>query len=159
MAKQIIITVHNQLDVSLDARPENNWFDSGGVKGGDSYMPNISPLETKTITLIPVTGSGIGVSGYVVYSADLSSAGYYVAIAASNPIMGSNKLDIAIYKYSDDLYSEAHNLWENMSNHNYAYFDHSFDIGIPDKKIYTRCLCTGGDTNSCDILLAYEEPS
>ncbi|MCU7882002.1 MAG: hypothetical protein KZQ66_16245 [Candidatus Thiodiazotropha sp. (ex Lucinoma aequizonata)] len=134
----------NNTDIEFTT-PADPWFDSGRM---DDNQDTTIPKQGKVT--IPFYPDGAGVSGYLTWLAydDVSVS---LCIAFSNPLIGHNKLDIAVI---DDRATTGKELWDDMDHHDYQSFDKDLNIG--GGRLKAHCICTGGGTNDATITLENE---
>ncbi|MCU7893759.1 MAG: hypothetical protein KZQ63_12380 [Candidatus Thiodiazotropha sp. (ex Lucinoma aequizonata)] len=153
---EIIIDIDNDLDVSLSPCYAKSWFDSGDVEDRADGMHTILSNKTEKVKLCSFS-PWTGTSGYIIYSMTKpQSDAAYLAIAASNPVVGTNKVDVAIVNPAN-IDDESRVLWNNMDSHDYS--DFYKDLTVLGKPVSVRCSCTGGSPSMCSILLAHKEPA
>lgn len=81
----------------------------------------------------------IGCSGYVTYDINNTE----VTIAFENRYTGSNKLGVGTGEES---------VWKNMEKHGYKEFTETI-VCNNGQRLLCYCKCTGGDTNTCTVIL------
>ena len=130
------VTINN--NSGFDMIYKGQWYDSGRV--ADSFeWSNIKKSETAVILNYERDWALAGCSGYVQYEI----SGTLIAIAFSNPSVGTNKLNVGG--------GNGKKVWDDMENHDYNPF--VIEINITDQIVYFNCKCTGGDTNDATIAI------
>ncbi|MCU7850501.1 MAG: hypothetical protein KZQ89_21500 [Candidatus Thiodiazotropha sp. (ex Lucinoma kastoroae)] len=135
------IHIINNTDIEFTT-PADPWLDSGRMDDNqDTTIPKLGKVTTRFYP------DGAGVSGYMTWLAgeDVSLS---LCIAFSNPLMGHNKLDIAVI---NDIFTTGKELWDAMDNHDYQFFDK--DLSIGGGLLKAHCICSGGGTNDATITL------
>lgn len=119
-------------------------FVSGRVADAFNWPPQIANDATATILCYERDHFlFVGCSGYVTYE----MGGTEVTIAFSNPMVGTNKLNVT---------TDGDGAWNRMDNRKYEPFE--IDIILADNTAITfKCSCTAGKTNVCDITIVSKQ--
>ena len=120
---------------------QSDWFHAGRLADAFKWPEKIASEGGSATVLCYERDNYLfgGCSGYVTYE----MAGKEVTIAFSNPLVGTNKLNIA---------TDGDGAWNRMDNRKYEPFQ--IDIVLADNTALSfKCSCTGGATNECDITI------
>ena len=118
-----------------------DWYDCGRV-ADDFGWPRVIEANGsgKVLSYEKDWATMIGCSGYVTYDINNTE----VTIAFENPYTGSNKLRVGTGEES---------FWKNMEKHGYKEFTETAIVCNNGQRLLCYCKCTGGDTNTCTVIL------
>lgn len=118
-----------------------DWYDCGRVADGFGWPRVIEANGSgKVLSYEKDWATMIGCSGYVTYDINNTE----VTIAFENPYTGSNKLRVGTGEES---------FWKNMEKHGYKEFTETAIVCNNGQRLLCCCKCTGGDTNTCTVIL------
>ena len=132
----IIVKIQN--NSGFDMSYHSHWYDSGRL--GDGYCwKSIPDNDHKEVLSYERDFALAGCSGYVQYI----MGGTFIAIAFSNPSVGSNKFDVG---------TAGKKVWNRMDSQDYEWFARK--IVVDDVELFFNCKCTGGNTNTVDVIIS-----